>query len=407
MSVKTIIKRTISVIFGLGITVLFLFFLFNFHNLVFSYQIISVSEFVTACIMYVVGILFLILRTKIKNKLVSLLSLLFFVPVICMMIGMGNAERKYVIGTEDAEHEYVERIQTVSEYGPNYTSYRPFLYNNKLAKLDEISKFKIIDNLPILDGATAFFPVYAAFVEAVYPLAFNYMSRTEGNRVLYLNGTAFAYDFLLEGKADIIFCLEPSQEQLQQFYDNNINIKFVPIGKETFVFFVNIENPLNNLTVEDIQGIYSGRITNWINLNGQDGDIIAYQRRKNSGSQTILEKIMGDIPIAEPLMEVVETMAGMIDVVAGYKNFNNAIGYSFRIYSTEMVENNQIKLLSINGIYPSAETIQNNSYPFTVDFYAIYNDTEKKNENIEPFIEWILSEQGQTLVSRTGYVPIN
>jgi phosphate transport system substrate-binding protein len=318
------------------------------------------------------------------------ITIILFIPVICIVIEKKITEYNYV--------------RTVREGGISLNYYRPFLKGNILAKLDEDSKFKITDDLPILDGASAFYPVYAAFVEAVYPPELDYWSY-RGNRVLYLSRTADAYTNLLEGKADIIFCLEPSQEQLQQFKENNINIKFVPIGKEAFVFFVNRKNPLKDLTIDDIQGIYSGRISNWKNLNGRNSDILAYQRPQNSGSQTILEKIMGTVPIMEPLMEVSEGMTDIINYVADYTNYNNAIGYSFLIYSTEMVKNRQIKLLSINGVYPSAETIQNNSYPFTVEFYAIYNDTENKNENIEPFIEWILSEQGQTLVSRTGYIP--
>ena len=217
-----------------------------------------------------------------------------------------------------------------------------------------------------------------------------------------------AYENLLDGSADIIFCLEPSPAQLQQFHDNNINIKLVPIGREAFVFFVNAENPVNGLSFDDIRGIYSGKITNWNELGGIDSDIIAFQRPEGSGSQTILQKTMGDIPIARaPKERISQSMEEAIIWVAEYRNFNNAIGYSFLIFSTEMVRTDQIKHLSVNGVFPSTETIMNNLYPFSENFYAIYNDSEDKNENIEPFIEWILSEQGQELVSKSGYIPIN
>jgi len=102
-----------------------------------------------------------------------------------------------------------------------------------------------------------------------------------------------------------------------------------------------------------------------------------------------------------------ETMIEIIDEVATYKNFNNAIGYSFLYYSTTMVKNNEIKILSINNIFPSKETMQDASYPFTQNIYAIYIDDNKKNKNTEPFIKWILSKQGQELISKTGYMPIN
>jgi len=206
---------------------------------------------------------------------------------------------------------------------------------------------------------------------------------------------------------DNIFCAAPSASQRRQFYDNGMNLKLVPIGREAFVFFVNKKNIVDNVTIENIQGIYSGRIINWRELKGSNQKIKAFQRPENSGSQTMLEKIMGNILIMEPRRENISTgMGGIIDRVAAYRNFSNAIGYSFLFYSTEMVNNDQIKLLSIEGIYPSRETIQNGRYPFSDDFYAIYIDTDDKNENIEPFIEWILSEQGQELVSKTGYIPV-
>ncbi|MCL2793643.1 MAG: hypothetical protein FWD87_11215 [Spirochaetaceae bacterium] len=69
-----------------------------------------------------------------------------------------------------------------------------------------------------------------------------------------------------------------------------------------------------------------------------------------------------------------------------------------------MVQNDSIKLLSINGISPSIETIQSGDYPFTDYFYAVTTNTE--NENVNKFIEWILSEQGQYLVEKTGYFPL-
>jgi phosphate transport system substrate-binding protein len=224
--------------------------------------------------------------------------------------------------------------------------------------------------------------------------------------VVAYTGTARAYDNLLEGKVDIIFCAAPSDLQIKQFQNNGINLKLIPIGMEAFVFFVNKKNVINNLTVENIQGIYSGKIRNWKELNGVNKSIRAFQRSENSGSQTALENIMDNTPIIDPLRERAIGMFDIIDYIADYKNFSNAIGFSFLYFSTEMVKNDKIKLLSINGIYPSKETIQNGSYPFSDNFYAIYVDNDEKNENIEKFIEWILSSQGQTLVSKTGYIPI-
>jgi len=346
-------------------------------------------------ILYASIIVFLVLWNLKKSKEIYLLLL---IPAVC--IGTGFAVLKY--------QHYVDGIPTV--YEPSLErrlvlfTYVPFHEYNSLAELDEESDLKITGNLPVLDGATALYPLYASFVQAVYPEDDYSVSFSPVN----CNGTNKAYENLLEGKADIIFCAGPSEEQLKLFHDNDTKLKFVGIGKEAFVFFVNRENPADNLTIEDIQGIYSGRIKNWRMLNGANQRIRAFQRPKNSGSQTMLEKVMGDIPIIKPRRENVSRgMGDIINEVAAYRNFPNAIGYSFLHFSTEMVKNEQIKLLSINGVYPSRETIQNDSYPLCESFYAVYADTAEKNENIEPFIEWILSKQGQELIQKTGYTPVN
>jgi len=115
---------------------------------------------------------------------------------------------------------------------------------------------------------------------------------------------------------------------------------------------------------------------------------------------------MGDIPIIEPIMDDrIDGMGGIIDRTADYKNYKNAIGYSFRFYSTEMVGNDQIKLLSINGVAPTRENIINNSYPIAGDFYAV--TTQNSDPRCAEFIEWILSPEGQELIEKTGYVGVS
>ena len=73
------------------------------------------------------------------------------------------------------------------------------------------------------------------------------------------------------------------------------------------------------------------------------------------------------------------------------------MGYSFRYYMDGMVDNKGVKMLSLNGSYPSVENIQNGSYPIVVQFYAIYR-ADNINENVPALIEWILSEEGQTII---------
>ena len=122
---------------------------------------------------------------------------------------------------------------------------------------------------------------------------------------------------------------------------------------------------------------------------------------------------MRDIPIMEPEREdVVADMGSIISQVASYRNYKNAIGFSFRYYSTQMVENNQIRLLALNGVPPTKETIRDGSYPISSSFYAVTASPigqpapETTNEKLAALLEWILSPQGQWIIEETGYVSL-
>lgn len=95
----------------------------------------------------------------------------------------------------------------------------------------------------------------------------------------------------------------------------------------------------------------------------------------------------------------------MVEIVSAYKNHRNAIGFSFRFYSTALMKNFNVKLLSINGIAPTIENIENGTYPLASSFYAVTRSDA--NENTRALLEWIVSPQGQKLVEKTGYSPID
>ena len=280
-------------------------------------------------------------------------------------------------------------------------SYAPFRKMSKVVSLSEPSTYKIEDDLPIIDGATALYPVYSAFAKAVYPEKEydQYDSEVMSNR------TGEAYDNLIRGEVDMIFALAPSDSQLSRAKYQNRELKLTPIGKEAFVFFVNGKNPVKNLTTDEVKGIYSGEIKNWKEVGGKDKSIRAFQRPEDSGSQTALQQFMGDVPIMDPPVEDIASLMGTIlDQVSDYKNYNNAMGYTFRYYSTEMTENKRIRLLALNDVEPTIETIRSGTYPITGEFYAITAGSE--NPHLDEFIAWILSEQGQEIIEKTGYVSI-
>lgn len=293
------------------------------------------------------------------------------------------------------------RVPTV-DAEVNIYQYEPFVDQNKLVQLDQAPTLKLEKPLPIMDGATALYPLYAAIAQEVYPEKEYNPYASE----VMVNQTHEAYTNLIEGRVDLIFVAGPSDQQLQRAQAKGIELTLTPIGKEAFVFFVNSKNDIKSLTLDQIKGIYSGEITNWSEVGGQNNTIRAFQRPQDSGSQTALQRLMGDTPLMEaPTEDIATGMGGIINEVSQYKNYKNAIGYTFRYYSNEMVKNKEIKLLAINGVAPTKETIRSNTYPIASEFYIV--TAGEPTGNVKVFIDWVLSEEGQALVEKAGYVSLS
>ncbi|GHV05329.1 phosphate ABC transporter substrate-binding protein [Campylobacterota bacterium] len=222
------------------------------------------------------------------------------------------------------------------------------------------------NDLPKLDGATAFCYMFKSVYYAIYPAH-------EWYPYLQCSTTEYAYRSLIDNETDLVFAFEPSNELRELAREKGVELLLTPIGKEAFVFIVNAENPIKSLSAEQIRKIYSGAITNWREVGGADEKILAFQRNANSGSQTAMENmVMKEAKLMPAHREVFTlSMGGMIEVVADYRNAANALCYSFRYYATYMHKSENIRLLEIDSIAPNMENISNGSYPFTQEFYLV------------------------------------
>ncbi len=307
-------------------------------------------------------------------------------------------------------------IPTVDDRDLLLWQYEPFSEDTKAVSLEEEPTLRFRqEDLLRLDGATALYPVYASFVQAVYPQGEypRYDSSRDGYGLVTCSGTVEAYKRLITGRADLLFAAAPSQDQLEMARRAAKELHLTPIGREAFVFFVNSRNPVEGLTVEQVQGIYTGQITNWSQVGGKDQPIRPFQRLENSGSQSALLRLMDGLPLMEPEKEDrVGGMGGIIQQVASYRNFSNAIGFSFRFYASEMAANDQIRLLALDGVAPTKESIRDGSYPISDSFFAITAapigapDPRESDPELDAFLDWILSDQGQRIVEESGYVAV-
>ena len=268
--------------------------------------------------------------------------------------------------------------------------YLPFVEDSEIVKRQ--ATLPLTGELPVIDSAAALYPVCSAFVNAVYPkeaVSFDGTDFTADSR-LQMRNTRAAYQAVVDGTADIIVCAPPSAEQLQYAADCGVELALVPIGCEAFVFLVNAKNPVDNLTVQQIRGIYSGAYSHWSQLGGERLPILPLQRNAGSGSQTAFLSFMGDTPAKKNPLGV-----------AG-----SAIGFSFRYYVEDVVDKGGVKMLAIDGVYPDKAGVSGGGYPLVSPFYAVYN-AANDSPNIPILLDWFLSDTGQEIIEQTGYLPLS
>lgn len=357
------------------------------------------SDLESSFLVPIVGVLLVVLiglvTFSISNKKWLKKSIILLSVIILSLFGAMEGENLY-------KHKYIPSISVSNNIGW-YGKYMPFTNSKELSHLDKESSlhFSKDDKFPVVDGATALLPIYCSFVEAVYP------SDCEIKSFVKYNTTIGAYENLIEGKTDIIFVAQPSEDQIESAKKAGIEFNMYPIGYEAFVFLVNKNNSVDGLTLQQVKDIYTGKITNWKSVGGKNRLIRPFQRDSNSGSQTAFLAVMGkEIDLLPPETHKVSGMDGLIDVVSDYQNHDNAIGYSFRYYVEKMKNNKNIKMLKLNGIAPTLENIRNKTYPITDNFYAI-TIKGRESEETKKFINWILSEQGQELIEKVGYVALD
>ncbi len=259
------------------------------------------------------------------------------------------------------------------------------------------------EEYPRIDGATAMYPMSLEIAKAVLG-----MTQEEAEAFITHNTTAKAYDNLINRNCDLIFVSEPSDAIINAAAEKGVTFEMVGIGRDGFIFIINKENPVNSLTIDQIRDIYTGKITNWKEVGGEDVDIIAYIREENSGSQNLMEKmVMKGLEFTEnvPTELRIESMWGLVDAVASYENSKAALGYSIYLYAKEQYVKDSIKFLAINGVMPTDETIADGSYPLSKIVYAVFRSDEPEGSNVRRLVEWLGTDEGQKAVEAGGYVP--
>lgn len=325
------------------------------------------------------------------------------IVICCVLIGLtailaAQTVYVYVNNRESGERDKTDNVNVMLNRADNWL---PIVAS---PLFDE-------QQMNLVDGSTATIPITAELLRQFWGYTDEQVNSTN---IVYHSTTHDAYMNLIDSQpryygdeqpVSLIFVTSPSDEEQSYALRQGVTLDIQPIAKDGFVFITHKDNPVDSLTVEQIQGIYSGTITNWKQLGGEDRAIQAFQREKNSGSQTAMEQLVmqGKTMADPPEARVYEGMGMLVDAVAEYTNGPASIGYTYYYYINNLYKNENIKVLKVNGVSPENANLLNNTYPFTTAYYAVMRSTEEANSPARRLRDFLLTEKGQQVIEMAGY----
>ncbi len=221
-------------------------------------------------------------------------------------------------------------------------------------------------------------------------------------------GSGTGITALINGTVDIANASRSiKEEEIVQAQANGIDPYEISVANDAIAVIVNPDNPVDHLTIEQVSQIYQGLITNWKEVGGEDRPIVCLSRETNSGTHVyFLETVvrMGDADSKNLFSAETLLLPSSEGIIAEVRDNPNAIGYDGLGYVTD-----DVKVVALdNGdgyILPSADTVNDNSYPIARQLY-MYTNGEPKGI-VKDYIDWICSSEAQQYVLDLGFIPYN
>jgi len=268
--------------------------------------------------------------------------------------------------------------------------------------------------MPKLDGSTSTYPYTRMVYHALFHNAERHPQYPEAHSKSYPS-----YQKLIAGENDLLFVAAPPSEAIvEEAKAAGVELELVPIAYDAMVFFTNGENPAKGLTSQQITEIYTkNTVENWSELGGSDAALVPYCRNLDSGSQALMERyFLGEEALHPDILAETTSMAMesiITDVFYAGKTDPRtyALGYSIYYYyqnATWLVlpSRDSLKLLAIDGVLPSEETIRDGSYPLADYNYVVVRKDAPADSLARKMVDFMLTPAGQNCVSNAGYGPI-
>jgi len=326
----------------------------------------------------------------------------FLLAMLCVLLVLS--------GCKPAETSYTAVITTPPASSQSASSSEPVSPVSSEPETAEPAAAPLIegiglDNYPSINGSTANHPLIARLYAELCDIP---LEEAETLVELDIGSTGSIWQRFLNGYGpDLLIAYEPPEEVKAQFSEKLEQFEIDPLGRDGLVFLANANNPVESLTVEQLQQIYTAKLTDWSQVGGESGPIQPFQRNADSGSQTLFLKLLmtdGLTPMDPPTELVQETMGGLIDGVAAFDGEGSSLGYSVYYYANLMYANPDLKLLAVDGVEPTNESIQSGEYPLTNDFYIAIRSDEPQDSPARKVRDWLLSGEGRALMEEENYV---
>ncbi|MCC0699213.1 phosphate ABC transporter substrate-binding protein [Clostridioides sp. ZZV15-6383] len=181
--------------------------------------------------------------------------------------------------------------------------------------------------------------------------------------------------------------------------EKSAGLKETKIAIDGIALITNTANTVKNLTMDQVKGIYTGKITNWKEVGGNDAPIVIVSREEGSGTRDGFQEIVGFE--SEELSKDVQISDGSGNIKTTVEGNENAIGYISFGYVDEKVNS-----LKVNDVEPTDANVIDNKYPISRPFILV-NKEDNLSEKGKALIDYILSDEGQALVSEKGFIKVN
>jgi len=210
-------------------------------------------------------------------------------------------------------------------------------------------------------------------------------------------GSLKGVEALLNGTCDVAMCSSPiPADMLANAASKGMQIKGFPFAHDLIVPIVHPSNPVNSLSVDQLAGIYQGTIDSWAAVGGNPGKIDVVARAPSSGTREVWNQMILKSARGREDWVIRDSNSGVLACVAEHPE---AIGYV-----SLAIVNHEIKVLSVGGVAPTMDTAKARKYPVSRQLY-LYVDEKALSYPVKSLIVFVLSDQGQQIVTQSGFIP--